>query len=82
MYTNRGAPQFYTSLIRYYHEIGAHDEATGLFKEVIGDKEKKKRLKEDLYLYRDVFDSIKKSKALVVYHLWLNLTSIMQSLIY
>ena len=55
---------FYTSLIRYYHEIGAHDEATGLFKEVIGDKEKKKRLKEDLYLYRDVFDSIKKSKAL------------------
>lgn len=52
----------YSSLIRYYHEIGAHDEAVGLFKEVVSDEAKIEQLKHDLYLYRDIFDSINKSE--------------------
>jgi uncharacterized Zn finger protein len=52
---------FYSSLIRYYHEIGAHDNAVGMFKEVVRDEAKRERLKHDLYLYRDIFDSINKS---------------------
>ena len=52
----------YSSLIRYYHEVGAHDEAVGLFKEVVSDEEKRAQLKHDLYLYRDIFDSINKSE--------------------
>lgn len=53
---------FYSSLIRYYHEIGAHDEAVRLFREVVNDEEKRKQLKDDLHLYRDIFDSITKSE--------------------
>jgi hypothetical protein len=54
--------EFYSSLIQYYHEIGAHDEAVGLFKEVAGDAGKRKYLEADPYLYRDIFDSVNKSK--------------------
>ncbi|KCZ72366.1 hypothetical protein ANME2D_00793 [Candidatus Methanoperedens nitroreducens] len=54
--------RFYPSLMRYYHEIGAHDEAVGLFKEVVTDKQKKKQLKGDRYLYGDILDSIDKSE--------------------
>ncbi|MCX9011340.1 MAG: hypothetical protein OIN66_09475 [Candidatus Methanoperedens sp.] len=52
----------YSSLMQYYHEIGAHDEAVGLFKEVVSDEEKRVQLKHDLYLYRDIFDSINKTE--------------------
>jgi len=51
----------YSSLIRYYHEIGMHDEAVGLFKEVVCDEEKRAQLKHDLYLCRNIFESINKS---------------------
>lgn len=57
-----GRKEFYPGLIQYYHEIGAHDEAIGLFKEVVSDEAKRGQLKHDLYLYRDVFDSINKSE--------------------
>ena len=53
---------FYSSLIRYYHETGAHDEAVGLFREVVNDETKRGRLKHDLYLFRDIFDSINRSE--------------------
>ncbi|SNQ59398.1 conserved hypothetical protein [Candidatus Methanoperedens nitroreducens] len=54
--------EFYSSLMQYYHEIGSHDEAVGLFKEVVGDGGRKKQLEADPYLYRDIFDSVNKSK--------------------
>jgi hypothetical protein len=54
--------ELYSSLIQYYHEIGAHDEAVGLFKEVAGDTGERKYLEADPYLYRDIFDSVNKSK--------------------
>lgn len=53
---------FYSNLMQYYHEIGAHDEAIGLFKEVVSDPRKRKYLEADPYLYRDIFDSINKSE--------------------
>ncbi len=54
--------ELYSSLIQYYHEIGVHDEAVGLFKEVAGDVGKRKYLEADPYLYRDIFDSINRSE--------------------
>lgn len=54
--------EIYSSLIQYYHEIGAHDDAVGLFKEVVSDETKRGQLKDNLYLYRDIFDSINKSE--------------------
>jgi len=53
---------FYPSLMRYYHEIGAHDETVSLFREVVSDRAKKEQLKADIYLFRDIYDSINKSK--------------------
>jgi hypothetical protein len=53
---------FYPSLMRYYHEIGAHDETVSLFREVVSDRAKKEKLKADMYLFRDIYDSINKSK--------------------
>lgn len=50
----------FSSLIKYYHEKGAHDEAVRLFAEVANDESNKWRLKEDPILYRNIFDSIKK----------------------
>ena len=55
---------FYSSLIRYYHETGAHDEAVGLFEEVVRDYSLKDQLGRSLYFYRDIFDSIKKCETL------------------
>jgi hypothetical protein len=55
---------FYSSLIRYYHEIGEHENAVGLFEEAIATKTNRERLSKDSYLYKDVFDSIKKFKGL------------------
>jgi hypothetical protein len=56
--------EFYSSLIRYYHEIGEHEDAVGLFEEAIGTKTNRERLSKDSYLYRDVFDSIKRFKGM------------------
>jgi len=56
--------RYYSSLIRYYHEIGEHENAVGLFEEAIGIKTSRERLSKDSYLYRDVFDSIKKFKSI------------------
>lgn len=52
----------FSSLIKYYHEIGAHSEAVRLFAEVEKDDSRKWRLKEDLYLYNNIFESINKSE--------------------
>lgn len=51
---------FYSSLMQYYHEIGAHDEVVRLFREVVNDEAKRKQLKDDIHLYRDIFDSTTK----------------------
>ncbi len=53
---------FYSSLMQYYHEIGAHEKAVGLFKEVVRDETKREQLKHDPYLFRDILDSINKSE--------------------
>ena len=50
----------FSSLIKYYHEKGVHDEAARLFAEVIKDDSKEWRLKKDPVLYWNIFDSIKK----------------------
>ena len=55
---------FYSSLIQYYHETGAHDETVGLFLEVVRDYSLKDRLDRSSYFYSDVFDSIKTSGSL------------------
>ena len=55
---------FYSSLIQYYHETGAHDEAVNLFLEVVRDCSLKDQLDRSSYFYRDVLDSIKKSVSL------------------
>ena len=54
--------EFYSSLTQYYHEIGAHDEAVELFREVADDAGRRKYLEADPYLYRDIFDSVNKSE--------------------
>ncbi len=53
---------FYPSLMRYYHEIGAHDDTVDLFRDAVSDRVKKEKLKADIYLFRDIYDSINKSK--------------------
>ena len=55
---------FYSSLIRYYHETGAHDETVDLFLEVVRDHSLKDQLGRSSYFYTDVLDSIKKSGSL------------------
>lgn len=55
---------FYSSLIRYYNETGAHDEAVGLFSKVAGDGAIGARLEPSSYFYRIVLDSITKGGAL------------------
>lgn len=55
---------FYSSLIRYYHETGAHDETVNLFLEVLRDETLTDQLGRSLYFYRDILDSIKKSGSL------------------
>lgn len=50
----------FSSLIKYYHDKGAHDEAVRLFAEVAKDGSKVWRLKKDPILYWNIFDSIKK----------------------
>ena len=51
-------------MIRYYHETGAHDEAVGLFGEVVRDETLTDQLGRNSYFYGDIFDSIKKSGSL------------------
>lgn len=50
----------FSSLIKYYHEKGAYDEAVRLFVEVTNDRSNVWKLKNDPILYRNIFDSIKK----------------------
>ena len=55
---------FYSSLIQYYHDTGAHDETVNLFLEVVRDHSLKDQLDRSSYFYIDVLDSIKKSGSL------------------
>ena len=55
---------FYSSLIRYYHETGAHDETVDLFLEVVRDETLTDQLGRSSYFYRDILDSIKNSGSL------------------
>jgi len=55
---------FYSSLIQYYHETEAHDEAVDLFLEVVRDYSLKDQLDRSSYFYRDVLDSINNSGSL------------------
>jgi hypothetical protein len=55
---------FYSSLIQYYNETGAHDEAVGLFSKVAGEGAMGARLEPSSYFYRIVLDSITKGGAL------------------
>ncbi|MHC1575566.1 MAG: SWIM zinc finger family protein [Candidatus Methanogasteraceae archaeon] len=55
---------FYSSLIRYYHETGAHDEAVGLFLKVAGEGPMGARLEPSSQFYMIILDSIKKGGAL------------------
>ena len=55
---------FYSSLIRYYHETGAHDETVDLFLEVVRDETPMDQLGRSSYFYIDILDSIKKSGSL------------------
>jgi hypothetical protein len=55
---------FYSSLIRYYHETGAHDEVVGLFLEVAREGPVRARLEPSSQFYRIILDSIKKGGAL------------------
>ena len=55
---------FYSSLIRYYHETGAHDEAVGLFSEVVREGPPGVRVEPSSQFYRIILDSIKKGGAL------------------
>jgi len=50
----------FSSLIKYYHDKGAHDEAVRLFAEVANDGSKVWKLKKDPILYWNIFDSVKK----------------------
>ena len=50
----------FSSLLKYYHETGAHDEVVRLFSEVTNDVSKNWRLKEDPILYWDILASIDK----------------------
>jgi len=52
----------YSSLMKYYHEIGAHDEVVRLFVEVANDGTKNWRLKEEPILYWNILASIDKSE--------------------
>ncbi|MDP2845139.1 MAG: hypothetical protein Q8N79_03560, partial [Candidatus Methanoperedens sp.] len=52
----------FSSLLKYYHETGAHDEVVRLFSEVVNDASKNCRLKEDPLLYWNILASIDKSK--------------------
>ncbi|NMG82609.1 MAG: hypothetical protein GIS02_00160 [Methanosarcinales archaeon] len=55
---------FYSSLIRYYHEIGEHDEAVGLFSEVARKGPPGVQLEPSSQFYGIILDSIKKGGAL------------------
>jgi len=50
----------FSSLLKHYHETGAHDEVVRLFSEVMNDASKNWRLKEDPILYWDILASIDK----------------------
>lgn len=52
----------FSSLLRHYHEKGAHDEVVRLFSEVVADASKDWRLKEDHILYWNILASIDKSE--------------------
>lgn len=52
----------FSSLLKYYHETGAHDEVVRLFSEVAKDATKNLRLKEDPILYWNILASIDKSE--------------------
>jgi hypothetical protein len=55
---------FYSSLIRYYHETGAHDMAVGLFSEMAREGPLGARLEPSSQFYGIILDSIKKGGAL------------------
>jgi hypothetical protein len=50
----------FSSLLKYYHERGAHDEVVRLLREVLTDASKNSRLKGDHILYWSIFISIDK----------------------
>ena len=52
----------FSSLLRHYHEKGAHDEVVRLFSEVVNDASKNLKLKNDHILYWDILASIDKSE--------------------
>ena len=52
----------FSSLLKYYHETGAHDEVVRLFSEVVNDASKNCRLKEDPIQYWNILASIDKSE--------------------
>ncbi|MBU3968076.1 MAG: SWIM zinc finger family protein [Euryarchaeota archaeon] len=52
----------FSSLLKYYHETGAHDEVVRLLSEVVKDASKNFRLKEDPIQYWNILSSIDKSE--------------------
>ncbi len=51
----------FSSLLKYYHETGAHDEVVRLLLEVLNDASKNLKLKEDHILFWNILASIDKS---------------------
>jgi hypothetical protein len=52
----------FSSLLKYYHETGAHDKVVRLFSEVVNDASKNWTLKEDPILYWNILASLDKSE--------------------
>jgi hypothetical protein len=52
----------FSSLLKYYHETGAHDEVVRLLSEVVTDASKNLKLKKDPILYFNILASIDKSE--------------------
>ena len=52
----------FSSLLKYYHETGAHDEVVRLLSEVVNDASKNLKLKEDPIQYWNILASIDKSE--------------------